>query len=448
MADVNGTCETDFDCVDNLICYPASVSWTGFERNVCLYSGAYVNPFTGEWNATTYCIIVLCTAQVVVGLLLFTVGFYDLCRTAYAFGRRVRLNAGTNTTLAATGAALFHILWQLALLGVALDQDNFDEYPADVENPEKVGRFSLTQRVFTFLCLVLIVFAALQISVLWVEIAQRARSLSTTTANSITQHRRGLLIFAVIFTLTMLPVAALGLWQLSTPIAYLFYLLLIVIFATGRILMVRLLDEHLEIVANLQQKAAPVIAFGGKNETSANPMSSTRPSKKHRKGQGSSQSSAAERKTIEVIRVIQHTSMHVITGLFVLLIVGPVTFLLQFDGVMSEAGSREYMGPSLSVLVVFELIYSATLLYILFFIQKYAHRSSSKLVKNELGSQTHSTSNPEDGSFSSVEDGASFTHTQLQTATASSFAGSSFVDDDAFEVSNPPGPAPSPRIWV
>ncbi|GBG26204.1 Hypothetical Protein FCC1311_024252 [Hondaea fermentalgiana] len=438
MASVSGPCEYDFDCATSLICYPASVTWTGTDDNVCLHVGYYVDPFSGERNATTYYLILVCVLQVLVASVVFSVGVRDIGRSIYVFGRKLRWNATTKTTLTATFAALFHALWQLCMLGTTLNQDTFDKRTSDNDDAEKLGRFSLVQRPMIFLCIMFMVFAALQVSVLWVEIAQHSRRMNAVTVHGVKRYRMAVVAFELVFAASMLPVAMVGVWSLSIPVAFPFILAIGITFAVGRARMMHLLRDTLTSFSNDNGKLgqSPSLPSLEEKRSPDSPQSRSNPSA------GRALPVSAARRTRKVMKVIERTSLQVTIGLFSVLLAGLLYFLLDFEGIFAPAGGRQFMTPKLSIVTVFQMFINISLLYIIVFIQSYAHRSTAKIVNRELRIQKgQNLSSSDNNEISSIpDDGSSFAQTLGSRTQVSFHAGTPGTTDDAADVFTPAPP--------
>jgi hypothetical protein len=327
----------------------------------------------------------------------------DLYLTFRVLGRDLRGSA--TTTLACTWAAVLSFaLWRLSYLGELLDTAAFDKLVGQPQ--DRNSRWGPATRMFILLTQLFACLAALNVSVMWVELS--SSSTSAAQIENIRVHRRKCGIFGGVFTFCMAAVALSGHSELGTLVATPFLAVLAVLFIVGRLRLLRLMLSAAEAAqlrhnASLEARAPrPSMSEGGTEagseaddsssvltaSTCAASQSGSTASQRQQQQQQQQQQhqqqhhkhqhkSPAHRMRRSML-AIEKTSLRVTIAMLLIVVFGMVYFAL----IALPQGSWKAVAPigTLSAPTLAGEMLSAAMLYLLGSILVYAHRGTNKLI--------------------------------------------------------------------
>jgi hypothetical protein len=406
-------CKVDSDCAAPLVCYSSNLSWT-LGESLCACSTWYGRSGESCHGFTLTGVVLLLSGltMLLCSSLMVAVASRDLYLTFRVLGRDLRRSA-TTTLLSSWAAVLSFALWRMCYLGELLDTGSFESMSG--QPAERNSSWGPATRMFILLTQLFACLAALNISVMWVEL-----SSSTTSAAQIENvrlHRRKCGVFGGVFTLCMAAAALSGHTELSTLVAAPFLAVLAVLFIVGRLRLLRLMLEAADAAqvrheASLEARAprpsmsefatdagfeaddsSSVVTASTAAASQTGSASSQRQQQQHRhEQQHKSPADRLRRSTL----AIEKTSLRVTIALLLIVVFGMVYFAL----VALPQGSWKAVAPlgMLSAPTLAGEMLSAAMLYLLASILVYSHRGTHKLISRARQEREHAVKSSNLGS--------------------------------------------------
>jgi len=362
------SCEFDRECPAGEICYVNTTWMTDGTGAFCdcyaFYGWERANGAgpCDQLGALSYYGLVVSFIMSTVSLVLALMCWYDFWSLVLLLKTRVKQNLNSMfLSLFSIGMALnaFTVFRILTGMNNLYPMGAIEYFGNSVEG-EKFAKFAMYVRPFFFVVQVFTVVAALNVSVLWVELAYRAEKMKAKMINSVTYYRRTVHIFEAVYTLTMGGLVGFGLWGISAIAILPFVLTIIVVFIIGRVKMVRLLETTLS-------------SFGDSGSSKENSSSFFRFKKEKRE-------KTSEDRTRRTLLAIKRTSLHVIIGLVTLMIsCGVFAYLDQVVGYRNVIEP----GQSFSVYNVALDAVNLSILYVLAVLYYYIRRATKKIYRRQ-----------------------------------------------------------------
>jgi len=172
------------------------------------------------------------------------VAIYDLFAFCLTHKRKVRFNAHL-ISLAALSVAIttFWIQRLLALLGVVFPQD-FDAFSSEKFDARKQDHYVTAFAVMFLLNEYFAVVAALNTSVMWLEIAVNSKHLHRGS-DKLQMYHNAVLIFEILFFVVSAVLAGLSEWALAAVVTIPFLVVIAGLFLVGRYKMAAIVNSAL-----------------------------------------------------------------------------------------------------------------------------------------------------------------------------------------------------------
>jgi hypothetical protein len=377
------SCKLDRDCAAGMLCYNAnSSSWLtslvpGADANgTCLCNAWYGwgGPACTELSAGSYLLAITCALQICVALGICAFSVQDLMKL-FANGK-VQMTAGMRTTVSLVLVSLTIIIWSTCVILAVVRPQDFNEIPG---GEEKFSFWTVMMRPAVFATTVLTVFCAVNVSVMWVEVAFNARSMRQGGV-TVQHYKYASYGFLFLFSAVQAALAAVGKWDLAAVAAQPFMIVLLVVFLVGRRRMLAVLDSSLQLSLGTSGTGSKDNSETGKEEK------------------------AKQQKLRRAMDSIQRCSLHVCLGIFGLAISGVVYFVFNslLAKVKGTGGAREFARyGQFSWLTPVTQCIVLSIIYINFTIFLYTHRGNRKIIKQAQGASStqHSSASKEEPSF-------------------------------------------------
>lgn len=427
-------CDNDFDCVSGALCYNNKTKWfdtnsssldgSGFCECSTWYTfrskdGITCTEVSGP--GSTYVLSAFGTMATVaaVAALLGWFDFFRLYKSTRSTGG-LKFDASLITLLSVTIGLSFHSAWSSLIMMIA---SNPEDYEADAQNGrddiEKLSQWSLVMRPILFMSVVFTFISAVNISVMWIELAYRAKSLKARVRTGIHYYKRGVYTTMFFFCIAMGTVAALGRWELATLVAFPFLLGLGVTFTIGRRRMVTVLKQAMTMdrggdgdtsgsggySSNAESNSKTESEAPSMNESTNDgtyaSSTLTRKAGGRKKKRGKKKEKDMKERTRRAMLAVKRVSGHVIMGIVGVVISGGLYFLV--NNMLTPFGWKDLCRPDqLCIVVIVNSLVPLALLYVLLAIFHYSHRNTMKLIRraNGNGQSSHTRTNEDTNSKS------------------------------------------------
>ncbi len=383
MVEIGGSlsaCTFDFDCkVAAEVCF-TNVSWSDLDDAEGFCSCSTFYGWQGEncdenGLMTYYVLFTQGFSGVLAGLMLL-VSIVDITKLISA-QKRVTFTSNTITLLSCFFSLFFFTLWCVFRILIVVDRDAYTEFVNGAEDAEKVSTWSYINRPIMFFVFLFATIASINVSVMWVEVAWRAKKMRTTVIQNPKFYRIKVYWFQGLFCVAMGGCAAAGVWDIAIFVALPFLLVIAFAFWVGRNRMQDLLGEMASSTPSSQMDTSNE----GGGESSKGFMFGRVKKKKDKVAQ--------TRRTLKSIRL---TSLNVIIGVVITVLSGIFYFL--FNSILAEGGWKEFSQPgTFAPPLFFSDLTANAILYILFWIYRYSHRNTVKIIRRTRGTGTSYESN-------------------------------------------------------
>lgn len=393
-------CTDDFDCeADAGLCYK-NVSWfnysslpgwspdgemTGFCECSTWYSfrssdGVQCDQIAGVSGIFVFVFFGVLSVVAFTCAIIGTVDFVQLIATNKRTGTPVTFDASFVTLASVILALAFHLGWSISTILIAHDPTAYTVKSLNQEG-EKLSTWSANNKFNIFFTILFSFVAAINISVMWIELAFRAKSLKTRIRTQIHYYKKAVQAVTVLFVLIMGSVAAIGAWNLATLVAFPFLAGLLVTFTVGRVRMTAVLAHAMSLEGSSKQTGANESMEAGSGSGGSFMKTVKRDKKKK----------DAKERTRRAMVAIKRVSTHVILGILGVLLSG-IGYLLTNDIIWSAGWKEVAPTRGFSWVTLVNSCIPLALLYVNCAIFFYAHRNTKKVVRRARGGQFSSAS--------------------------------------------------------
>jgi len=227
----SSACERDGECPGVTVCW-VNPNWNNNE-NLCDCSHWY--GYTGDnclsLSSHSYIFITSVVLQIVVAVVALVVGGNALLRYLKVVGR-FRRSFQLATMLLLLVAFVLHIVWRGIVLGAILTPERHD-LRSRSNDTGKIHEFAIIERGFISLTVMVGALALFNVSLLWIQVAEKSRRMSTELSRRLAIYQRAVYVMQAVVSGGVIAMMAAGLTGFVVFFVLPFVLILVVTYAFG-----------------------------------------------------------------------------------------------------------------------------------------------------------------------------------------------------------------------
>jgi len=209
-------CSTDFECPSTKICY-SNATWIANKTfdSTCLCSTWYgwEGPNCDQLGISNFFQIILGAMTIVMCTISLLVVSMNLIRLRIN-RRDIKLfNASNTTAMLAIPALISFIGWRSVIIAMAFSPELNDV--AVYDDGEKYHKYAKIERGFLTPAILLAVLTALNVSLMWIEIAENSKTLRKKMSSRYSKYKITIYVFEVLFALIVGTLVLTGLTSLA-----------------------------------------------------------------------------------------------------------------------------------------------------------------------------------------------------------------------------------------
>jgi len=225
-------CEDDGGCAGVTVCW-VEPDWSESNANVCDCNHWY--GYTGDdclsLSSQSYFMIASTVTQMLIAAVALLVGVMSLQKYLKNTGG-FRRNYQFATMALLLLALVLHIVWRGIVCGAVLTPERHD-LDARSNDTGKIHEFAIVERVFISLTVMVGALALFNVSLLWIQVAEKSKRLSTKLSQRLAIYQRAVYVMQAVVALGVIVLMAAGLTGFVVFFVLPFVLFLIITYAFG-----------------------------------------------------------------------------------------------------------------------------------------------------------------------------------------------------------------------